>query len=59
MSKQIITNGKYRKITCSDCGCVFVFAATDVEKNGMVTCPECDTENKPTVKAVRASKASK
>ena len=51
MSKQIIKNGKYNIIICSDCGCEFVFEKTDIEKNGNVTCPQCGTENTPVIKS--------
>ena len=51
MSKQIIENGKYNIITCSDCGCKFTFDKTDVKENGKVTCPQCNTENTPTTKS--------
>ena len=50
MSKQIIKNGKYNIITCSDCGCEFVFEKTDIEESGKVICPQCGTENIPVVK---------
>ena len=54
MSKQIITNGKYNFIKCSECECVFAFEKTDIEikDNGakFVTCPQCDKENKPNIK---------
>ena len=50
MSKQIIKNGKYNIITCTDCECEFVFEKTDIETNGKVTCPQCGTENTPTTK---------
>ena len=50
MSKQIIENGKYNIITCSDCGCKFGFEKTDIEESGKVTCPQCGTENTPVVK---------
>ena len=51
MAKCIIENGKYTKITCSDCGCIFSFDKTvDIEEDGKVTCPECGTKNTPTVK---------
>ena len=49
MSKQIITNGKYNIVTCTECGCVFAFEKTDVETNAsgakVVTCPQCNKEN--------------
>jgi uncharacterized Zn finger protein (UPF0148 family) len=45
MAKLIIENGKYNIITCSDCGCKFAFGKTDIEENGKVTCPQCNTEN--------------
>ena len=48
--KRIIENGKYNIITCSECGCKFSFDVTDIENN-MVTCPQCDKENKPTLKS--------
>lgn len=51
MAKRIIENGKYNVITCSDCGCKFAFDKTDVETNGKVTCPQCNTENTPTTKS--------
>ncbi len=51
MAKRIIKNGKYNTIICTDCGCEFVFDSTDVEENGNVTCPQCDTENTPTIKS--------
>ena len=50
MAKRIIKNGKYNTITCTDCGCEFAFDAVDIEENGMVICPQCDTENTPTLK---------
>ena len=51
MAKRIIKNGKYNTITCSDCGCEFAFDAVDIEENGMVICPQCTTENAPTIKS--------
>jgi uncharacterized Zn finger protein (UPF0148 family) len=51
MAKRIIENGIYNKIECSECKCVFAFDETDVEKNGKVTCPQCNTENTPTTKS--------
>lgn len=54
MAKRIIENGKYNVITCSDCGCKFAFDKVDIETNGKVTCPQCDTENTPTVKASKS-----
>lgn len=51
MAKRVITNGKYNIITCSDCGCVFSFDKADIETNGKVICPQCHTENTPTVKS--------
>jgi hypothetical protein len=50
MAKRIIKNGKYNVITCTDCGCEFVFDQTDVEESGMVICPQCDTECQPAIK---------
>ena len=50
MSKSIIKNGKYNIITCTECGCEFSFDKIDIESNGNVICPQCDKENKPTVK---------
>ena len=50
MAKRIIENGKYTVVTCSDCGCKFTFDKVDVETDGTVTCPQCDTINTPTVK---------
>ena len=50
MAKRIIEYGKYNVITCSDCGCKFAFDSTDVNKDGKVTCPQCDTANTPETK---------
>lgn len=54
MAKRIIKNGKYNTITCLEadggCGCEFAFDAVDIEENGMVICPQCGKENKPTLK---------
>ena len=50
MTKSIIENGKYRLITCTDCGCKFSFDKIDIEKDGTVTCPQCGTKNTPTLK---------
>ena len=50
MAKRIIENGKYNVITCSDCGCKFAFDKVDLEKDGTVNCPQCDTANTPVVK---------
>lgn len=47
MSKQIIENGKYNIIICSDCGCKFAFEKADIEESGKVICPQCETENTP------------
>lgn len=50
---RIITNGKYRKITCS-CGCIYSFDLSDIIKGtdgkSYVVCPECATKNTPTTK---------
>jgi NAD-dependent SIR2 family protein deacetylase len=50
MAKRIIENGKYNKIKCTKCECVFAFDSVDIEDNGKVICPQCDTENTPEVK---------
>ena len=50
MAKRIIENGKYNVITCTDCGCKFSFDRVDVEEDGTVTCPQCDTANTPETK---------
>ena len=59
MSKRIIDNGNYNKITCSDCGCVFAFDKSDIitkENNTkVVTCPQCEQENTPEIKAQGAN----
>ena len=47
MAKRIIVNGKYNLIECSDCGCQFAFDNVDIEADGTVTCPQCDTANTP------------
>ena len=46
-----LENGKYNVITCTDCGCKFSFDKADIETNGNVICPQCSTENTPTVKS--------
>ena len=51
MSKRIIKNGKYNVIVCTECDCEFAFDNTDVEDNGKVICPQCGTENTPTIKS--------
>ena len=50
MAKRIIENGKYNVVTCSDCSCKFAFDSIDVETDGTVTCPQCNTVNKATIK---------
>ena len=54
MSKQIIKNGIYNRITCA-CECEFAFDKTDIEENvngeKIVTCPQCGAENKTNIKA--------
>ena len=50
MSKQIIKNGIYNVIKCTECECEFAFESTDVEASGKVTCPQCGTENTPKTK---------
>ena len=50
MSKRIIENGKYNVVTCSDCGCKFAFDKVDIAADKTVTCPQCDTVNKATIK---------
>lgn len=53
MSKRIITNSKYRTITCRDtnCNCVFSFDNEDIitkeDNTKIVTCPVCKQENTP------------
>ena len=50
MAIRIIENGKYNKIKCTECECVFAFDKIDTEENGKVICPQCKTENTPVVK---------
>ena len=50
MAKRIIENGKYNKIKCTECECVFSFDKIDIDTDGKVSCPQCDTKNTPTVK---------
>ena len=50
MAKRIIENGKYNVIICADCGCKFSFDKTDIESDGKVICPQCDTANTPKIK---------
>ena len=54
MSKRIIQNGDYNKISCTDCHCEFAFDKEDIitKDNGakVVTCPQCNTENTPKIK---------
>jgi NAD-dependent SIR2 family protein deacetylase len=55
MSKRIITNGIYNKITCADCKCEFSFDKEDIitKADGttkVVTCPQCEKENTPKIK---------
>ena len=51
MAKRIIEYGNYNVIICSECTCKFAFDAVDVNENGTVTCPQCNTENTPTTKS--------
>ena len=59
MSKRIIEYGKYNKITCADCGCKFSFDKEDIITNAagnkVVTCPQCEKENTPEIKAQGAN----
>jgi predicted Zn-ribbon and HTH transcriptional regulator len=50
MAKRIIKNGKYNVVTCKECGCEFAFDKIDIETNGTVTCPQCNTECTPVIK---------
>ena len=48
--KRIITNGKYNQVTCTNCGCIYSFEATDITEDKKVTCPHCDHPNTVDVK---------
>ncbi len=59
MSKRIIANGIYNKITCKICSCEFAFDKEDIitKENGekVVTCPQCAEENTPNIKTQGAN----
>ena len=50
MAKRIIQNGKYNVAECPECNCIFAFDSTDLEDNGTVMCPQCDTEIVPNIR---------
>ena len=50
MAKQILENGKYNVITCTDCGCKYTFEKVDIRATGAVSCPQCEATNFPTIK---------
>lgn len=43
--RQILKYGKYSKITCTECECEYTFSKTDIDEEGNVKCPCCDTDN--------------
>ena len=46
----ILKHGKYRVVTCSECGCEFSFHPYELDENNQIECPECGKMNTAQVK---------